>query len=125
MVSMLDQGKRSTRLLLLAYEHNTWILAIGEATRHAPPPTDYTQLLAAAEQFVPETVMAGLRAATPLGQIAIFRNTAAVWRRYDQTTDLPASVLVIGDALCTLDPIWGQGMTMAAVQALTPRALPA
>ncbi|WP_066913014.1 SDR family oxidoreductase [Mycobacterium interjectum] len=119
MVSMLDQGKRSTRLLLLAYEHNTWILAIGEATRHAPPPTDYTQLINAAEQILPTTVMTGLRAATPTGDITIFRDTAAVWRRYDQMTQLPAGVIVIGDALCTLDPIWGQGMTMAAVQALT------
>lgn len=121
MVSMLDQGQRSTRLLLLAYEHNTWILAVGEVTQHAPPPTDYAQLLVAAEQIVPGTVMAGLRTATPIGDIAIFRNTAAVWRRYDQMTQLPAGVLVIGDALCTLDPIWGQGMTMAAVQALALR----
>ena len=70
---------------------------------------------------MPTTIMTGLRDAAPVGDIAVFRNTAATWRRYDHMPRYPAGVVVIGDALCTLDPIWGQGMTMAAVQALTLR----
>lgn len=121
MTSIVDHASTATRLLLLAYEHNSWILAVGRAIGQDNPPADFEELLAAAEQFIPTAIMTGLRAATPIGDIAIFRNTAAVWRRYDQMPHFPAGMMVIGDALCTLDPIWGQGMTMAAVQALTLR----
>jgi 2-polyprenyl-6-methoxyphenol hydroxylase-like FAD-dependent oxidoreductase len=121
MVSTIDDESSPSRLLLLAYEHNTWILAVGYAVGHGDPPTDFAELLATAEQFIPPAIMTGLRDATPIGDIVIFRNTAAVWRRYDRMPRFPAGVIVIGDALCTLDPIWGQGMTMAAMQALTLR----
>jgi 2-polyprenyl-6-methoxyphenol hydroxylase-like FAD-dependent oxidoreductase len=51
----------------------------------------------------------------------MIRNTAAVWRRYDQMPRFPSGLVVIGDALCSLDPTYGQGMTMAALQAVTLR----
>jgi 2-polyprenyl-6-methoxyphenol hydroxylase-like FAD-dependent oxidoreductase len=78
-------------------------------------------MLAGAEQILPATIMAGLGDATPAGEIAISRNTAALWRRYNRMPRLPAGVLVLGDALCNLNPIYGQGMTMSAVQALALR----
>ena len=118
MASIVDHA---SRLLLLGYEHNTWILAVGYAVGQGEPPTTFAEMLTTAERFMPTTIMTGLRDAAPLGDIAVFRNTAATWRRYDHMPRYPAGVVVIGDALCTLDPIWGQGMTMAAVQALTLR----
>jgi 2-polyprenyl-6-methoxyphenol hydroxylase-like FAD-dependent oxidoreductase len=121
MASMLDQGCRSTLLLLLACEDNTWVLAMGHGAGHRDPPTDFAEMLTTAEQFIPTGIMAGLRDATPVGDTVIFRNTAAVWRRYDRMPHFPAGVVVIGDALCSLNPIHGQGMAMAAVQALTLR----
>jgi 2-polyprenyl-6-methoxyphenol hydroxylase-like FAD-dependent oxidoreductase len=120
-MAMVDPGNSTTRLLLLAYENNTWMLAIGHAVGHKDPPADFAELLTTAEGLIPAPIMAGLRDATPIGDIAIFRNTAAVWRRYDRMAHFPAGALVIGDALCNLNPLHGQGMTMAAVQALTLR----
>ncbi|STZ87775.1 epoxidase LasC [Mycolicibacterium fortuitum] len=65
--------------------------------------------------------MTGLRDATPVGQISISRSTAAAWRRYDRISQLPDGLVVVGDALCNLNPLHGQGMTMAALQALALR----
>lgn len=121
MASIVDHASTATRLLLLGYEHNTWIMAVGHAVGQGDPPTDFADMLATAERFLPAAIMTGLRDATPVGDIAVFRKTAATWRRYDKMPRYPAGMVVVGDALCMLDPIWGQGMTMAAVQALTLR----
>jgi 2-polyprenyl-6-methoxyphenol hydroxylase-like FAD-dependent oxidoreductase len=40
---------------------------------------------------------------------------------YNRRYRLPAKYLVVGDALCALDPVFGQGMTKAALQALAIR----
>ena len=53
----------------------------------------------------------------PDGDVAIHRQTAN--RRYDygSSPDWPAGLLVVGDAMCAFNPIYGQGITVAAMQA--------
>jgi 2-polyprenyl-6-methoxyphenol hydroxylase-like FAD-dependent oxidoreductase len=40
------------------------------------------------------------------------------WHRYDQLDALPQGYLVAGDAVCSLDPRFGQGMTVALAEAI-------
>jgi 2-polyprenyl-6-methoxyphenol hydroxylase-like FAD-dependent oxidoreductase len=116
-----NPGGGRTGGLLLACEHDTWMLAIGRATDAGEPPTDFDAMLALTEQSLPPAILEGLRRAEPLGEAVTYRHSAAVWRRYDQLSRFPSGLLVIGDALCSLDPTYGQGMTIAALEALTLR----
>ncbi|KAA0103500.1 NAD(P)/FAD-dependent oxidoreductase [Mycolicibacterium sp. P1-5] len=120
-MAFVNQGRSAPGALLVAYEHDTWMLAISRSDEDGLPPETFAEMLRLAEPLLPTTITAGLREATCLGDISISRNTRAVWRRYDQMPDLPTGLIVFGDALCSLNPLHGQGMTMAALQALSLR----
>jgi 2-polyprenyl-6-methoxyphenol hydroxylase-like FAD-dependent oxidoreductase len=107
--------------LLAAAEHDTWVLSVGHLGTEWAPPTNLAELLCVAERFTPPSIMTGLRTAEPIGDVAVFHHRGATWRRYDEMLRLPAGWLVVGDALCSLNPIHGQGMTIAALQALALR----
>ena len=61
-----------------------------------------------------------MRAAEPLDEIATHAFPAGARRRYERMR-LPSGLLVCGDALCTFNPIYGQGMTVAAAEAIALR----
>lgn len=59
--------------------------------------------------------------ATPISPIYAHRATVNRKRNYEQIS-LPAGIIAIGDAVCALCPVYGQGMTVSALVAKTLQA---
>ncbi|MGG1397180.1 glutamate synthase subunit beta [Bacillus salipaludis] len=55
-----------------------------------------------------------------LTETKIYQIPHIVWRRFDQI-QLPKGLLVAGDSFCRVDPVFGQGMSVAALEALAIR----
>lgn len=112
---------RTRGFALSRCENDDWVVLIGSLGHNVPPPASVAELLAAAEQLMPAHAYVAVRDAEILGDVALHRFPASRWRRYDKMDHHPAGLLVTGDAVCSFNPIYGQGMTIASVDAMVLR----
>jgi 2-polyprenyl-6-methoxyphenol hydroxylase-like FAD-dependent oxidoreductase len=108
--------------LMLPLEGNRWMATIGG--RHGDvPPGDPEGFLDYAKALRTPTIYNAIGQAKRIDGVARYGFPESVRRHFERLQFFPRGLLPIADAICRFNPVYGQGMSVAALEACLLRKL--
>ncbi|MBR8838343.1 MAG: hypothetical protein DSM106950_31155 [Stigonema ocellatum SAG 48.90 = DSM 106950] len=104
--------------VITAVEGNRWVVTLAGIGRDYPP-TDEAGFLDFARSLHTPIIYEAIKDAQANSPLYAYKRTENSWRHYEKLSRLPESLVILGDAVCAFNPVYGQGMTTAAIGALT------
>ncbi len=110
--------ERKRGAILFSVEGNRWLVTLtGGGGDH--PPSDEAGFLEFARSLPVPTIYDAIRAAESISPIKTHCATQNRMRRFERAQAMPHNFLLLGDSVCAFNPVYGQGMTVALLGAVT------
>jgi 2-polyprenyl-6-methoxyphenol hydroxylase-like FAD-dependent oxidoreductase len=108
--------ERSRGGYMLPIEGNRWVLTLTGRLGERPP-AEPDGFMDYAQRLETQTIYNAIKHAERQGGFERYANPASVWHRFDRLGEFPRGLLPIGDSICHFNPVYGQGMSVAAQEA--------
>ncbi|WP_166677866.1 FAD-dependent oxidoreductase [Amycolatopsis arida] len=105
---------------IIEIENDRWHVTLGGGNGQRVP-TDEDGFLSWAQALPDPSVHQAICSARPVSPIRGWRTPTSRWRHFEHMSHRPSGLIAIGDAVCSFNPVYAQGMTVAAIQALALR----
>jgi 2-polyprenyl-6-methoxyphenol hydroxylase-like FAD-dependent oxidoreductase len=103
-------------------ENGLWMAGLGGIHGDSPP-GDIEGFMEFAKSLRTSTIYDAIKGAKRVGGIERFLFPASIRRHFERIKDFPRGLIPIGDSICRFNPVFGQGMTVAAQEAVALRRL--